>query len=124
MAARSKHLDPSKVPLRQRPQGNVWAVLVQITQFLLVLAVVAALVLCFLPVIQQSQRLQEQLETNKRLLSQEHDLLVQKRQEIELLKSNQDYVERLARDKLNLGRPGEVIFRFDSYQAEPDSPKP
>jgi len=124
MAARSKYLDPSKVPLRQRPQGNVWAVLVQITQFLLVLAVVAALVLCFLPVIQQSQRLQDQLDANRRLIESEKDQMIQKRDEIELLRSNEDYIERLARDKLNLGRPGEQIFRFDPYQPEQESSKP
>jgi cell division protein DivIC len=122
MEGRSKFLDPSKVPLKQRIDGNIWATLVQVTQMLLILAVLAAMVLCFLPVIQTSQKLQADktkvsqdiataLETSRRL-----------QQQLELLKNNPLYIERNARDRLNLGRPGEVIFRFDPYQPNPNAP--
>ncbi len=36
------------------------------------------------------------------------------RQEIEALKTDSSYVERTARNKLNLARPNEIIFRFES----------
>jgi hypothetical protein len=29
------------------------------------------------------------------------------------------YVEHIARDQLNMGKPGETIIRFDKYQATP-----
>ena len=38
----------------------------------------------------------------------------QQRQEIEALKTDPSYVERTARNKLNLAKPTEVIFRFES----------
>jgi len=52
-----------------------------------------------------AKRLPGSLETNRRL-----------QQQLELLKNNPLYIERVSRDRLNLGRPGEVIFRFDPYQ--------
>jgi cell division protein FtsB len=122
MAGRSKYLDPSKVPLKQRPQGNIWAILVQITQFMLLLAFVAALVLCFLPVIQEMHDQRERLEMAKNRTAEGQAAGENKRREIELLKHNEAYVLRLARDKLNLGRPGEVIFRFDPYRPEDEPP--
>jgi cell division protein FtsB len=85
---------------------------------MLLLAFVAALVLCFLPVIQEMQDQRERLEMAKNRTAEGQAAGENKRREIELLKHNEDYVMRLARDKLNLGRPGEVIFRFDPYRPE------
>jgi cell division protein DivIC len=116
MEARSKFLDPSKIPLKQRVEGNIWATLVHITQLLLVVAMIAAVGLWFLPVIQQSQRLQKESRDNAARIAQAMESNRRLQLEVELLKSNPLYVERLARDKLNLGKPGEVIFRFDPYQ--------
>ena len=32
------------------------------------------------------------------------------------MKNDQAYVEHIARDQLNMGKPGETIIRFDRYQ--------
>jgi len=114
-------LDPSKIPLKQRGDGNIWATLIQITQLLLVVAMIAAVVLWFLPVIQQSQRLQQENRDNAAKIAQAMESNRRLQQEVALLKTNPLYVERLARDKLNLGKPGEVVFRFDPYQSTPPS---
>lgn len=117
MAGRSKFLDPSAVPLKQRLDGNIWATLVQVTQVLLILAVITAMVLCFLPVIQTTQR----LKAEKAEVAHEIENAVDKnhrlQQELDLLKKDPAFIERRARDKLQLARPGEVIFRFDPYQS-------
>ena len=36
--------------------------------------------------------------------------------ETEQMKNNPAYVEHIARDQLNMGKPGETIIRFDKYQ--------
>jgi cell division protein FtsB len=115
MGERSKFFDPGKVPLKKRADGNIWATLVSITQFLLVVCVVAAIALWFLPVIQKTKKLQQEKELNTRKIAQAMEQNKQLQQEVELLKTDPVYVERLARDRLNLGKPGEVIFRFDPY---------
>ena len=35
------------------------------------------------------------------------------------MKEDPAYVERIARDQLNMGKPGETVIRFDKYQATP-----
>lgn len=119
MEGRSKFLDPSKVPLKQRMDGNIWATLVQVTQMLFILAGIAAMVLCFLPVIQTSQRLQTEKARISRDMADAMDDNHRLQQQVDLLRNSQLYIERQARDRLNLGRPGEVIFRFDPYQSTP-----
>jgi cell division protein DivIC len=123
MEARSnRFLDPSAVPLRQRPNGNVWAQLVQWTKWAVVLAASALLLLCFLPVFQKAQGYKEDKEKVKQALAAEQDRYRQLAREFELMKTNKEYVERVARDKLNLGKTGEMIFRFDPYP--PAAPAP
>lgn len=121
MEGRSKFLDPSSVPLKQRSEGGGWKALLQITQALLVLAMIAAIFVCFLPVIRQSQRLQQQKEENAQRIAEANRINRQLQQQFELLKNNPEYIERTARDKLNLGRPGEIILRFDPYSTNSTS---
>lgn len=104
--------------------GNIWATLVQVTQMLLILAVFAAMVLCFLPVIQTSQKLQAEKAKIAREIAQAQETNRRLQLEVEQLKNNPLYIEQKARDKLNLGRPGEVIFRFDPYQNTPSANSP
>ncbi|MDE1172005.1 MAG: septum formation initiator family protein [Verrucomicrobium sp.] len=114
----SKLLDLGSVSLRRRATGNIWAKLARITQLLLALGVVAVVLACFLPVIRQVQRLQAEKERLAQLIALEQSSNRQGNRQFELLKSNQEYIERIARDRLNLGKPGEVIFRFDPYSAK------
>jgi cell division protein FtsB len=113
----SRRLDPGDVPLRRKAGGNVWAKLAQVTQWLIIAAVFAALFACFLPVIRQVQNLQG---AKAKQAAQIAAAQVENRQwnrQLDLLRTNSEYIERIARDKLNLGRTGEIIFRFDPYPA-------
>jgi cell division protein FtsB len=53
-------------------------------------------------------------EQNFRLQKENETL----RQRITLVRSNNFYLEKLAREELNLVRPGEVIYRFPSPRSE------
>ncbi len=111
----SRLLDLDSVPLKRKAAGNIWAKLIQITQVLLVLAVFGGIFACFLPVIRQVQRLKEKKNANNAAIASEQAVNRQMNREFELLKSNPEYVERISRDRLNVGKPGEMIFRFDPY---------
>jgi hypothetical protein len=43
--------------------------------------------------------------------------------ETEHMKNDDAYVEHIARDQLNMGKPGETVLRFDRYQAGPSTSK-
>ena len=81
--------------------------------FIGIVAAAVALVL-FLPAWHRRHSMEIELQRlaaeNIRLESLEK----QQRQEIEALKADPSYVERTARNKLNLARPNETIFRFES----------
>jgi cell division protein FtsB len=44
------------------------------------------------------------------------------RQRVALVRNNNFYLEKLAREELNLARPGEVIYRFPAAQTEQADP--
>jgi cell division protein DivIC len=85
------------------------------------LAVVAfGVILLFLPLLHQRHAMQQDIAQLDREIAQQDALENKQKTEIEALKTDSSYVERIARDKLNLARPNEVIFRFEpSPQASP-----
>ena len=114
-ARSSRFLDPNIVPLKQRADGNIWARLVHLTKWLLVAGVVILLLALYLPPYQEANRYKNQIDAYQHQIAILKDRNEELSQTLELLKTNPDYVQRIARDKLNLGRPGEMIFRFDPY---------
>ena len=111
----SRLLDLDSVPLKRKAGGNIWAKLIQITQILLIAAVFAGIFACFLPVIRQVGKLKERKNANAADIATAQAVNRQMSREFDLLKSNPEYVERISRDRLNVGKPGEMIFRFDPY---------
>ena len=114
--ASARFLDPSSIPLKRQSGGNIWATLAQITQALTLVALLCILMLFFLPVISKTHTLQDKkLELQAKILAAQDDQSLLKL-ETEQLKNNPTYVEHIARDQLNMGKPGETIIRFDKYQ--------
>jgi len=114
--ASARFLDPSSIPLKRQSGGNIWATLIHITQAITIIVLLSGLMLCFLPVIQKTHRLQDEKATLQRVIIAEQDHQQQLQIETEHMKNDPAYVEHIARDQLNMGRPGEMIFRFDGYQ--------
>ena len=122
--ASARFLDPSSIPLRRQSGGNIWATMAHLTQAVIFVVLLSALTLFFFPVIQKTHDLQKtkaQLQANILLEQQKQDQL---QLETEHMKSDQAYIEHIARDKLEMGRPGETVLRFDPYQPESPNAKP
>jgi len=115
----ARFLDPSSIPLKRQSGGNIWATLVHITQAVTIIVLLSGLMLCFLPVIQKTHRLEDEKAALQRQIIAEQDHQEQLQLETEHMKNDPAYVEHIARDQLNMGRPGEMIFRFDGYQRAP-----
>ena len=119
--ASARFLDPSSIPLKRQSGGNIWATLGQITQGVIIVILISGLMLFFLPVIQKTHHLNEYKdELMQRIAAGKADA-DEKTLEIWHMKNDPSYVERIARGKLNMGRPGETILRFDPYQPTPAS---
>ena len=92
----------------------LWA-RIQSLGFLVFIGIVACGVglLMFLPQLQRRHVMQLEMQRLDAEIIRQEQLETQQKREIEALKSDPAYVERTARNKLNLARPNETIFRFE-----------
>jgi len=81
--------------------------------------VFATVVLCgvagllFLPLLRQRHAMQMEIQRLDAEISRLESIERQQKIEMEALKTDSEYVERTARNKLNLARPNETVFRFE-----------
>ena len=114
--AGTRFLDPSSIPLKRQSGGNIWATLVPIIQGAIILGLLAVVGLFFVPVIQTQDAYKSEIARKERMIDLRLDEQAQLKLETEHLKNDRDYIEHIARDQLNMGKPGETIIRFDRYQ--------
>jgi cell division protein FtsB len=82
--------------------------------FLVFLAIVAGgAVLVFVPLWHQRHSMQRDIQRLDADLARQEALEKQQKAEIGALKTDPSFVESTARNKLNLARPNETIFRFE-----------
>ena len=119
-----RFLDPSTIPLKRQSGGNIWATLVPIIQVAIVIGLLAVVGLFFLPVIQTENGYKADLAKLQREMTAAEERQAELKLETEHMKNDPAYVEHIARDNLNMGKPGETIIRFDRYQSATPSSKP
>jgi cell division protein FtsB len=110
---------PGYGDFRARREATVWQRLNSILRVLLVLAIVLVIVSLFLP---QAKRLSQSRTEIENLQTQVNDqkiLLARQTREVNLLKTDPSYLETMARDRLDLMKEGETIFRLE----QPPAPK-
>ena len=82
--------------------------------YLLVFVAAFILLICwFLPLVKEQQRQQHALQALKQQVEQEKINFNKQSKKLTLLQNDPAYTELLARDKLDLMKPGETIFRMD-----------
>ncbi len=119
--AGARFLDPSSIPLKRQSGGNIWATLLPIIQIGIVLGLLAVVGLFFVPVIQKENDYKAEIAKKQREIAAAQDEQAELQLETEHMKNDPAYVEHIARDELNMGKPGETIIRFDRYQPSPSS---
>jgi cell division protein FtsB len=104
---------------------NLW-LRVQSLGFFVFAGIVAAGValLLFVPTMHRRHEMQRELQRLDTEILRQESLEKQQRQEIEALKTDPNYVERTARNKLNLARPNETVFRFEPVPTVQAAPPP
>ncbi|HNQ87424.1 MAG TPA: septum formation initiator family protein [Verrucomicrobiota bacterium] len=92
---------------------TVWS---RLTRVVLVLVAAAAVLLVgvwYLPLIRQNQAMREELLRLGAEARRAETEAQEKRSAIEALKTDPKAVERLAREKLGLAKPGETVVHFE-----------
>jgi cell division protein FtsB len=120
--ASTRFLDPSKVPLKRQSGGNIWSSLVPFIVGGIIIALIVGVALLFVPVLNTEQTYKDQEAKLQREIAAEQDEQSQLVVETQQMKDDPSYIEHIARDQLNMGKPGETVIRFDKYQAIPPVP--
>jgi cell division protein FtsB len=94
------------------PQA-LWARLQSLGFFVFVAVVGFGVALLFVPLLHQRHAMQLDIARLDHEIEQQDALEKKQQTEIEALKIDPGYIERMARNKLNLSRPNEIIFRFE-----------
>jgi cell division protein FtsB len=76
------------------------------------------------PVLNTQNGYKRDIAKLQREMAAAEDQQTQLKLETEHMKNDPAYVEHIARDKLNMGKPGETIIRFDPYQSIAPASKP
>jgi cell division protein FtsB len=98
----------------QEPANNwIGSFLNRILYLLIGAAALILLVCWFLPLVKERDRQQHYLQTLKQQVDQERALYNKQSKKLTLLQNDPAYTETLARDKLDLMKPGETIFRME-----------
>jgi cell division protein FtsB len=108
---------PGYGDFRARREATVWQRLNSILRVLLVLALGLVIVSLFLP---QSKKLTQSRAEIDRLqgqVTEQKILLARQMREVNLLKTDPTYLETMARDRLDLMKEGETIFRLEQLPA-------
>lgn len=98
---------------RDRPQPGVWH---SLNRLLILLIVLVGILLIAFPFVTELKSQQEQaarVEQLKAEVQKQKDLLTQRTREVELLKNDPAYLEMMARDRLDVMKDGETVYRLE-----------
>jgi cell division protein FtsB len=98
---------------------NWWTKLQSLGFIVFVVTVGLGVTLLFVPLLRQRHAMQEELRRLDRELTRAEATEKKQKAEIEALQTDAGFVERTARDKLNLARPNETLFRFEPVPVPP-----
>jgi cell division protein FtsB len=92
---------------------GIWSKLTKVVVGLVVLAVLLLMGMCYLPLIQQNERMRREILRLDVQLQKEEAKSRQLKAEIDALRNDPKTVERLMREKLGYAKPDETVIRFE-----------
>jgi cell division protein FtsB len=98
---------------RRRKDPAFWNALNRVLFVLLVFFGVVGIGLWFYPELMRRNEMSRYLEEQKKELATQELLRKQRDREVYLLENDPSYIEIIARDKLDMMKEGETIFRLD-----------
>jgi len=92
---------------------GIWSKLTKVVVGLVVLAFLLLIGMCYLPLIQQNERMRSEKLRLELELEKETEKSRQLQAQIEALRNDPKTIERLTREKLGYARPDETVVRFE-----------
>ena len=98
---------------RTRRQNTVWHSLNRLLVTLVAFTVATLIACAFVPLLKDSREGSDHVDDLKKQIGQEQDQLAQHKRQVELLTNDPTYIETVARDRLDMMKDGETIYRID-----------
>ena len=98
---------------RARRDATIWQRLNRVLRVLLLLALALVIVSLFLPPYKKLAQSRGEIDRLQSMVNDQKILLAKQTREVNLLKTDPVYLETMARDRLDLMKEGETIFRVE-----------
>ena len=98
---------------RGRHEATVWQRLNTVLRALLIIALLLIVLTFFLPRYKQLTQSRAEVEALQTQVNADKSKLARRAREVNLLKTDATYLETIARDRLDLMKEGETIFRLE-----------
>lgn len=108
---------PGYGDFRARREATIWQRLNRVLRVLLALATLLVIVSLFLPQHKKLLQSRDEIDNLQAQVSTQRMLLARQTREVNLLTTDPSYLETIARDRLDLMKDGETIFRLESPQS-------
>jgi len=109
--------DPDREPFQEEEHEyhgpDIWQRLSKVMMALIFLCVVGAALRLFIPEIERRNQLEKQAQRFEKLSAEKSVRVAQLQKEYDLLRNDREYLETIARDRLDLAKDGETIIRLD-----------
>ncbi len=99
---------------KRRQQQSIWHTLNRLVVALIAFALITAILCAFLPTLRARSKQVERVEALRAEIASQRVALNRRLREVELLRNDPSYVEIVARDRLDMMKEGETIFRLDA----------
>jgi cell division protein FtsB len=93
---------------------GIWDKLTRVVIFLVFIAGLLGVAIWYLPLIQQNERMRKDILQLDSQIQKEDETGKQLRAAIGALGHDKNAIERLARERLGYGKPGDTVIRFEA----------
>ena len=109
---------PGYGDFRARREASLWQQLNRVLKILLAVAFLLVIVSLFLPQHKRLTQSRGEIDNLQVQVAEQKMLLARQTREVNLLKADAVYLETIARDRLDLMKEGETIFRLEQPQTK------
>ena len=110
-------MDQAYGDFRARRDATVWQRLNRVLRVLLLIAGALVIISLFVPPYNKLKDGRAEIDNLQAQVNEQKTLLARQTREVNLLKTDATYLETIARDRLDLMKEGETIFRLEPAKA-------
>ena len=110
-------MDHTYGDFRARREATVWQRLNRILRVLLVLAIWLVIVSLFVPPYKRLMQSRAEIDGLQQQVNEQQRSLSRQTREVNLLRTDVTYLETIARDRLDVMKEGETVFRLEPARA-------